>query len=90
MLFRSHGISYFFLSLIFEMGISQIGDQSIEETVLIVSSSERDKFDQRSEKSALAKVGALFSVCVKLLMISIENEKIVVEYMWQKIEYTYD
>ena len=40
--------------------------------------------------SSLAKAGALFSVCVKLLMISIENEKIVVEYMWQKFEYTYD
>ena len=40
--------------------------------------------------SSLAKAGALFSVCVKLLMISIENEKIVVEYMWQKFECTYD
>ena len=43
-----HGISYFFISLIFEMRRSKIGLQSIGETVRIVYYSEREKFDQRS------------------------------------------
>ena len=35
---------YFFLSLIFEMGRSKIGDQPIGENAHIVCSSEREKF----------------------------------------------
>lgn len=60
-----HDISYFFLSLIFEMRRSKMVNssetsfhQSIGEAVRIVYSSEREKFDQRSH--LLLKLELLF------------------------------